>query len=62
VIKNFAKQPRIAPAPRVNCLLHIEIARVIPEEKRARKIAIASTASAQPKIVDGNTPEAPRLN
>ena len=43
-------------------LLHIEIARVIPEEKRARKIAIASTASAQPKFVDGNSAEATRLN
>ncbi len=43
-------------------LLHIEIARVIPEGKRVRKIAIASTASAQPKIVDGNAAEATRLN
>ncbi len=43
-------------------LLHIEVVRVIPEEKRARKISIASTASAQPKIVDGDTSEPTRLN
>jgi molecular chaperone IbpA len=39
-------------------LLHIDIVRVIPEEKRARKIAIASTASGQPQIVDRNIADA----
>ena len=33
-------------------LLHVDIARVIPEEKRARKIVIANVKGEQPKIVD----------
>ena len=34
-------------------LLHIDIARVIPDEKRARKIAITNVKGSNPKIVDG---------
>jgi molecular chaperone IbpA len=33
-------------------LLHVDIARVIPEEKKARKISIANLKGEQPKIVD----------
>lgn len=33
-------------------LLHVDIARVIPEEKRARKIAITNVKGESPKIVD----------
>lgn len=39
-------------------LLHVEIVRVIPEEKRARRIAISAAASKQPKIVDANVADA----
>ena len=39
-------------------LLHVDIVRVIPEEKRARKIAITSTAIGQPKLVDRNIADA----
>jgi len=39
-------------------LLHIDIARVIPEEKRARKIAIANVKGRDPKIVDGSVANA----
>lgn len=33
-------------------LLHIDIVRVIPEEKKARKISITNVKGEQPKIVD----------
>jgi molecular chaperone IbpA len=33
-------------------LLHVEIVRVIPEEKKARKVAIASGKGAEPKVVE----------
>jgi molecular chaperone IbpA len=39
-------------------LLHIDIVRVIPEEKRARKISIANVKSGDPKIVDGSVANA----
>ena len=38
-------------------LLHVDIARVIPEEKRARKISISS-ATPEPKIVDATVANA----
>jgi molecular chaperone IbpA len=34
-------------------LLHVDIVRVIPEEKRARKISITSVKGGEKKIVDG---------
>lgn len=39
-------------------LLHVDIARVIPDEKRARKIAITSVKSAEPKIVESKVADA----
>jgi molecular chaperone IbpA len=39
-------------------LLHVDIVRVIPEEKRARKIAITSVKSGDPKIVDASVANA----
>jgi molecular chaperone IbpA len=41
-----------------NGLLHVEIVRVVPEAKRARKIAIAASTGKQPQIVDGKVSEA----
>lgn len=41
-----------------NGLLHVEIVRAIPEEKRARKISIATTAGTQPKIVNADVADA----
>jgi molecular chaperone IbpA len=41
-----------------NGLLHVDIVRVVPEAKRARKIAIAASAGKQPQIVDGKVSEA----
>jgi molecular chaperone IbpA len=38
-------------------LLHVDIVRVIPEEKKARKIAIGSTKT-EPKIVDATVADA----
>jgi molecular chaperone IbpA len=38
-------------------LLHVDIARVIPEEKKARRIAISSTKT-EPKIVDATVANA----
>lgn len=39
-------------------LLHIDIARVIPEEKKARKIAISAGKTAEPKIVEAKVADA----
>jgi molecular chaperone IbpA len=39
-------------------LLHVDIVRVIPEEKKARRIAIGSTKSGDPKIVDATVANA----
>ena len=33
-------------------LLHVDIVRVIPEEKKARKISISNSGKSEPKIVD----------
>lgn len=33
-------------------LLHVDIVRVIPEEKKARKISISASGKSEPKIVD----------
>ena len=41
-----------------NGLLHVEIVRVVPEAKRARKIAITSAAASNPKIVDAKVADA----
>jgi len=41
-----------------NGLLHVDIVRVIPEAKRARKIAIAASTGKQPQIVDSKVSEA----
>ena len=41
-----------------NGLLHVDIVRVVPEAKRARRISIAASAGSQPKIVDGNVADA----
>ena len=39
-------------------LLHVDIVRVIPEEKKARKISIAPGKPAEPKIVDAKVADA----
>jgi molecular chaperone IbpA len=39
-------------------LLHVDIVRVIPEEKKARKITIAAGKTAEPKIVDAKVADA----
>ena len=39
-------------------LLHVDVVRVIPEERRARKIAITSVKGSDPKIVDGRVADA----
>ena len=39
-------------------LLHVDIVRVIPEEKKARKISIAAGKTAEPKIVDAKVADA----
>lgn len=39
-------------------LLHVDIVRVIPEEKKARKIAIAAGKTAEPKIVEAKVADA----
>lgn len=39
-------------------LLHVDIVRVIPEEKKARKISIATGKSAEPKIVEASVADA----
>jgi len=41
-----------------NGLLHVDIVRVVPEAKRARKIAIAASAGKQPQIVDSKVADA----
>jgi len=41
-----------------NGLLHVDIVRVVPEAKRARKIAIAASTGKQPQIVDSKVSEA----
>ena len=41
-----------------NGLLHVEIVRVVPEAKRARKIAIAASTGKQPQIVDSKVADA----
>jgi molecular chaperone IbpA len=41
-----------------NGLLHVDIVRVIPEAKRARKIAIAASTGKQPQIVDSKVADA----
>ena len=37
-----------------NGLLHVDLARVIPEEKKARRISITSVKGKEPKIVDAS--------
>ena len=37
-----------------NGLLHIELERVVPEEKKPRKIAINSTAAPELKTIEGS--------
>lgn len=39
-------------------LLHVDIVRVIPDEKRARKISITSVKSPEPKIVEAKVADA----
>ena len=39
-------------------LLHVDIVRVIPEGKRARKISISTTVGAQPRIVNASVADA----
>jgi molecular chaperone IbpA len=39
-------------------LLHVDIVRVIPEEKKARKISISAGKSAEPKIVEAKVADA----
>ena len=39
-------------------LLHVDIVRVIPEEKRARKISISAGKSAEPKVVEAKVADA----
>lgn len=41
-----------------NGLLHVEIVRVVPEAKRARKIAITSAGPSNPQIVDAKVADA----
>jgi molecular chaperone IbpA len=39
-------------------LLHVDIVRVIPEEKKARKISISAGKSAEPKVVEAKVADA----
>ena len=39
-------------------LLHVDVVRVIPEEKKARKITVATGKSAEPKIVEAKVADA----
>lgn len=41
-----------------NGLLHVDLARVIPEEKKARRISITSVKGKDPKIVDASVANA----
>ena len=41
-----------------NGLLHVDLARVIPEEKKARRISITSVKGKEPKIVDASVANA----
>jgi molecular chaperone IbpA len=41
-----------------NGLLHVDLARVIPEEKRARRISITSVKSKEPKVVESSVANA----
>ncbi len=41
-----------------NGLLHVDIVRVIPEEKRARKISISSSKAPEPKVVEAKVADA----
>jgi molecular chaperone IbpA len=41
-----------------NGLLHVDLARVIPDEKKARRISITSVKGKDPKIVDGSVANA----
>jgi molecular chaperone IbpA len=41
-----------------NGLLHVDLARVIPEEKKARRISITSVKGKEPKVVDASVANA----
>jgi molecular chaperone IbpA len=41
-----------------NGLLHVDLARVIPEEKRARRISITSVKGKEPKVVESSVANA----
>jgi len=41
-----------------NGLLHVDLARVIPEEKKARRIGITSTTTKEPKLVESSVANA----
>jgi molecular chaperone IbpA len=41
-----------------NGLLHVDLARVIPEEKKARRIGITSTKGKEPKVVEASVANA----
>jgi molecular chaperone IbpA len=41
-----------------NGLLHVDLARVIPEEKKARRISITNTKTKEPKIVESSVANA----
>ena len=41
-----------------NGLLHVDLARVIPEEKKARRISITSVKAKEPKVVEGSVANA----
>jgi molecular chaperone IbpA len=56
--RSFERRFQLADHMEVRCarlehgLLHIDIVRVIPDEKKARKIQITNVEGKQPKIVD----------
>ncbi len=41
-----------------NGLLHVDLARVIPEEKKARRVAITNVKSKEPKVVEASVANA----
>ncbi|MBI1212786.1 MAG: Hsp20 family protein [Alphaproteobacteria bacterium] len=41
-----------------NGLLHVDLARVIPEEKKARRISITNVKTAEPKVVEASVANA----
>jgi molecular chaperone IbpA len=54
----LADQVEVKGARLENGLLHVDLARLIPEEKKARRISITSVKGKEPKIVDASVANA----